>query len=37
LELVLVWEKLPGHVKETIRMLVETATKNSGLNDLGKI
>lgn len=35
-EVVCMWEKLPEHVRQTIKMLVETAGKNSGsLNDLG--
>ena len=37
-EVVSVWEKLPEHVRQTIRMLVETAGKKSGsLNDLGEM
>jgi hypothetical protein len=32
------WDVLPEHIKQTIKMLVETAGKNSGsLNDLGKM
>lgn len=30
LEVIENWATLPGHVKETIKMLVETAKKNSG-------
>jgi len=37
-EVVCRWEKLPEHVRQTIRMLVETAGKNSAsLNDLGEM
>ena len=32
------WDVLPEHIKETIKMLVDTAGKKSGsLNDLGEI
>jgi hypothetical protein len=32
MEIIEQWDVLPSHVKETIKMLVETAKKNSGVS-----
>jgi hypothetical protein len=37
-KIIVQWQSLPEHIKETIKMLVDTAGKNAGsLNDLGRI